>query len=73
MIGKKTWVGYNQYSKFQKLPLLKPNVFETSSQYSSEIIDEQLMKNLNLMYASHYHWQFDLNTIFKSFIINTKK
>jgi O-antigen biosynthesis protein len=71
LVGNKSWIGYNQYSETQKLPKLKPGVFNVNSFYNEEIKDIQLLKNINLMYASHYHWQNDLNMLTKAFFSNT--
>jgi GT2 family glycosyltransferase len=71
LTGKKSWIGYNQHAVTQNLPKIKPGVFKVNSFYVDEIKDEQLLKNINLMYASHYHWQNDLNMLIKAFFSNT--
>jgi O-antigen biosynthesis protein len=68
--GDKTWVGYNSSVNNINLPELKASVFELGRAIDLDIQDKQLIYNLNQMYASHYHWQKDIDIVVKAFFSN---
>jgi GT2 family glycosyltransferase len=68
--GDKTWVGYNSSVNNSNLPELKASVFELGRAIDLDIQDKQLIYNLNQMYASHYHWQKDIDIVVKAFFSN---
>lgn len=68
--GNKTWVGYNSNVNNSALPELKASVFELGQEIDLDIKDKQLIYNLNQMYASHYHWQKDIDIVVKAFFSN---
>jgi FlaA1/EpsC-like NDP-sugar epimerase len=68
--GKKTWVGYNTEVNYRNLPPIPPAVFFVDQNIHSNIKDEQLIYNLNFIYASNYQWQNDINIIVKAFFSN---
>ena len=72
LIGKTTWVGYIPKPDKHQLPLIKPAVFNIGQAIKHPLNDEQLMNNMNMVYASNYHWQSDLNCLL-NIIINSNK
>jgi O-antigen biosynthesis protein len=70
LLGKKTWVGYNTHVDCSSLPVIPPAVFFVDQPIKSNIKDEQLVYNLNFIYAANYQWQNDINIIVKVFFSN---
>ena len=70
LMGKKTWVSYNNRVETGHLPTLKPGVFMIGQMVSNSISDPQLLQNLNHMYASNYQWQNDMDCLVKAFFSN---
>lgn len=70
LMGKKTWVSYNNRVETGHLPPLKPGVFMIGQMVSNSISDPQLLQNLNHMYASSYQWQNDMDCLVKAFFSN---
>ncbi len=70
LIGKKTWVGYHPNVDIKKLPLLKPGVFKVGEHLTNINKDNQHINHLNLIYATNYNWQFDLNILVKEIFSN---
>ena len=68
--GRMTWVGYNTKVNCAGLPPLPPAVFFIDQHIHSNIKDEQLIYNLNFIYATNYQWQNDINIIVKAFFSN---
>jgi len=68
--GLKTWVGYNTQVDCRSLPRIQPAVFFVDQNIHSNIKDEQLIYNLNFIYATNYQWQNDINIIVKAFFSN---
>jgi len=68
--GRKTWVGYNNQSKNQHLPALNPCVFDNAILLNQELRNNQMLKNLNIMYASHYNIYNDINIVVKLIFFN---
>jgi GT2 family glycosyltransferase len=68
--GDKTWVGYNTRVDCRSLPRIRPAVFYVDQPVNSNIKDEQLIYNLNFIYATNYQWQNDINIIVKAFFSN---
>jgi GT2 family glycosyltransferase len=68
--GRKTWVGYNTNVDCRSLPGIQPSVFFIDQHIHSKIKDEQLIYNLNFIYATNYQWQNDINIIVKAFFSN---
>lgn len=70
LLGKKTWVGYNETVDISNLPKLKSSVFKVGQMLGHKITDPQMVQNLNLMYAGSYQWQNDLDILVKAFFSN---
>jgi GT2 family glycosyltransferase len=70
LIGAKTWVGYNTQVDCSSLPKIPVAVFYVDQNLRANIKDEQLIYNLNFIYASNYQWQNDINIIVKAFFSN---
>jgi hypothetical protein len=70
LIGKKTWVGYHPNVDIKKLPLLKSGVFKVGEHLANKNKDLQHINHLNLIYATNYNWQFDLNILVKEIFSN---
>lgn len=68
--GHKTWVGYHPGVAVSELPPLKPGVFYPGQELHGHLQDFQLINNLNIMYATNYNWQNDLNCLVKAFFSN---
>ncbi len=68
--GQKTWVGYNTIVDCAGLPPLAAGVFLVDQHINSQLKDEQLIYNLNFIYATNYQWQNDINIIVKAFFSN---
>jgi O-antigen biosynthesis protein len=63
LIGKKTWVGYND--NHTNLPNLKPNIIDINN--LSESINSTFEFELNERYAKNYDYKMDIKTIYKYF------
>lgn len=68
--GSSTWVGYHPSPHNYDLPGIKKGVFYVGQDLMSGIKDEQLIHNLNFIYAANYHWQNDLNILAKALFSN---
>lgn len=69
LIGRKTWVGYNKTGKekIDKLPDLKRSVISITGTMNAEIVDENAIHKLNLLYCANYSLMNDFGAICKSF------
>lgn len=70
LIGRKTWVGYNNRVDFSNLPQLKEPVFMVGQMANKSVDDNQLLQNLNHIYAGNYQWQNDVDIVVKAFFSN---
>ena len=70
--GKTTWVGYISTEEMAHLPELKPSIFSIDQALKHPLNNEHLMNNMNMVYASNYHWQNDLSCIL-NLLIQTNK
>jgi hypothetical protein len=50
--------------------LLKPGVFKVGEHLANKNKDIQHVNHLNLIYATNYNWQFDLNILVKEIFSN---
>ncbi|MDY0086532.1 MAG: glycosyltransferase [Bacteroidales bacterium] len=67
-IGQKTWVGYCQASiQGQKLPAIRKGVLCPASVFKRIVSDDQMINQLNLIYARDYNVWKDVSIFFKAF------
>ncbi len=69
LFGKKTWVGYINFSEKDalSLPKLRKGVLSPADAISHLTLNEDTKQRLNLLYARNYNVYNDLNIILKSF------
>lgn len=67
LMGQKTWVGYDQRGQLSALPKLLPGVIAVSIELDRNQPAENLVDQLNQLYAKDYQWQGDLRLIFRHF------
>lgn len=63
LIGKKTWVGYENNSQNINLPKIKPSVFSVVN--NSEEKKEDVTAKINIIYAKDYSLMVDFNLFIK--------
>jgi len=67
-IGRKTWVGYCQAAiQGQKLPAIRKGVLCPASVFKRIVSDDQMINQLNLIYARDYNVWKDVSIFFKAF------
>jgi hypothetical protein len=67
-IGRKTWVGYCQAAiQGQKLPAIRKGVLCPASVFKRVVSDDQMINQLNLLYARDYNVWKDVSIFFKAF------
>lgn len=64
LVGKKTWIGYEQLDGKQQLPPLKEGVISISDNLKDK--SEEIIKKMNIIYAKDYSVSSDLKTIFNN-------
>ena len=71
LLGKKTWVGYFQFSIFNfqlsNLPTIKQGVLTPVDSLKNKEIDTGTIERLNMLYAKDYRVNNDVNIILKGF------
>ena len=66
LIGKKSWVGFDQRS-FNKLPHIKSGILKVTDTIAQDKLSQETIANLNLLYAHEYSVKTDLNIIAKCY------
>ena len=70
LLGKLTWVSYQESLNNEILPKIPKGVFSIGQELSDRKLDTQLISGINFNYALNYHWQNDLNCLAKVFFSN---
>ncbi len=64
--GKKSWIGYVQGNDvYKNLPLLKPGVLNPSDIFPGLQLDDEKIKQLNVLYAKNYNLFTDTEILLK--------
>jgi hypothetical protein len=63
IVGKKTWIGYEESKLNTNLPAIKPSVFSVLNYRDKENAD--ILHKLNIIYAKDYSLLLDLNLLLK--------
>lgn len=67
LAGHSTWVGYDRRGHLSALPKLRPGIIPVSIAQGENHPAENLVDQLNQLYAKDYQWQGDLQLIFRHF------
>lgn len=66
-LGNKTWVGYSESTNNSGLPSLKKSILNPSDAFKNKNLNNELLMQMNIMYARDYNVSNDLNIIFRGF------
>lgn len=66
LIGKRTWIGYNENAETEHLPKIRKGIFTTTEQLSTKLIDSKTANQLNQLYAKEYNTETDLKYLIQN-------